>query len=134
LLVPILSREIVSIRTFAGDGRAPIYTAIADWLNHNTQPEDSIAYLEIGYLGFYSQNRIVDLAGLTDPLIASHIAKDGFTWGFWHYQPKYLVFNPGMDSEAYLAGIRSAANEYEEVARFSGGPDDLPLILFRRLN
>ncbi|MBN1217601.1 MAG: hypothetical protein JXM69_01630 [Anaerolineae bacterium] len=133
LLIPTLYRGIESAQSFWGDSRAPAYISIADWLNHNTQPEDSIAYLEIGYLGYYSQNRIIDLAGLTDPLIAANIAEHGFTWGFWHYQPKYFLFNPGMDNEAYLAGIRAAANQYREVARFPGGPDGVPLVLFERL-
>jgi hypothetical protein len=133
LVIPNLSRGADSVQAFGGDGRAPAYTAIADWLNRNTQPEDDVAYMEIGYLGYYTQNRIIDLAGLTDPLIASHIAEHGFTWGFWHYQPKYFLFHPGMDSEAYLAGVRAAADQYEEVARFPSRVDELPLVLFRRI-
>lgn len=134
LIVPGVIRGIASVETFAGDQRAPVYMAIANWLNQNTRPDDSFAFIEIGYLGYYSQNRIIDLAGLTDPLIASNIAAHGFTWGFWHYQPDYFLFNPGMDTEAYLAGIRSAATQYQEVARFPGGPDGLPLVLFQRID
>jgi len=128
-----LSRGFNTRQTYSGDNRAGPYTAIATWLNQNTQPEDSVAYLEIGYLGYFSNNRIVDLAGLIDPKIAANISQHGFTWGFFHYHPTYLVFNPGMDSEAYLAKIRAAQNQYTEVARFPGGPNDLPLILFQRI-
>jgi hypothetical protein len=131
LLVPNILHGVKSAQSFRGDHRASSYIAVTEWLNENSHPEDTIAYLEIGYLGYYSENRIIDLAGLIDPLVAENIAEHGFTWGFWHYQPTYFLFNPGMDSESFLAEIRGAADLYHEVARFPR-ENDTPLVLFRR--
>lgn len=82
---------------FKGDGRGYAYTRIADWLNKNTQPDESVAFIEIGYLGFYSNNRIIDLAGLVLPEIPDKIVTKDFAWGFWHYNPDYYIYKPSFD-------------------------------------
>ncbi|MGH2569739.1 MAG: hypothetical protein ACRDGR_00850, partial [bacterium] len=41
----------------------------AEWLRENTPPDATVATEAIGYLGWYSGRRILDLAGLTSPEI-----------------------------------------------------------------
>lgn len=83
---------VIESPAFSGDHRASTYKAISEWLQNNTEPEDSVAYIEIGYLGYFTDNRIVDMAGLIDPVVTEHIATDGFSWAFWHYQPDYYIY------------------------------------------
>jgi hypothetical protein len=68
-----------------------VYREIAHWMSENTAPDQSLAYIEIGTLGFYSENRIIDLAGLVTPALIDHIAAGDFTWGFWHYKPDFYI-------------------------------------------
>jgi hypothetical protein len=49
-----------------GSYRYPIYRSIAEWLNANTAPEHSVAAFEIGVLGYYCNNRMIDLCNLVN--------------------------------------------------------------------
>jgi hypothetical protein len=73
---------------------AASYHRMASWFHENTHANDSVAYIEIGYLGFYSDNRIVDLAGLLDRETAEHVARRDFSWAFWRARPDYYVHVP----------------------------------------
>jgi hypothetical protein len=50
-----------------GDPRANAYREIAAWMRANARADATLAAREVGYLGFYCDNPIVDLDGLTDP-------------------------------------------------------------------
>ncbi|MEZ4657209.1 MAG: hypothetical protein R2911_06535 [Caldilineaceae bacterium] len=107
-----LTYAVTQAPHYAGDSRADAYRALTDWLRTNTSAQESVAYIEIGYLGYFSQNRIVDLAGLVDPTITAHIATDGFVWGFEAYHPDYYVDNPAFDWA--LGSLRPQLADYEE--------------------
>ncbi|MEZ4710401.1 MAG: hypothetical protein R3A44_24580 [Caldilineaceae bacterium] len=107
-----LTYAVTQAPHYAGDSRAETYRALTDWLRANTSAQESVAYIEIGYLGYFSQNRIIDLAGLVDPTITAHIASDGFVWGFEAYRPDYYVDNPAFDWA--LGGLRPQLADYAE--------------------
>ena len=96
--------RVTAILRGTGDLRASSYLALADWINENTDPAQSIAYLEIGYLGYHTDNRIVDLMGLVTPGISPYIAEGDFASGFWAYEPDYFIYLP--DFSWALASIR----------------------------
>jgi hypothetical protein len=80
----------------AGDSRMPIYRAVGEWLQAHTEPASSVGALEIGAIGFYSQRRMVDFAGLIQPPVARQLPlagtyEDSAIWAWTHYQPDYLV-------------------------------------------
>lgn len=102
-----LLSEIVwrTTQNHEGDSRAQSYVVLSNWFNENTDPSDSIGSIEIGYLGYYTQNQIIDLAGLIIPEIVPHISEGDFAWGFWEYEPDYFVYLP--DFEWALGTIRS---------------------------
>ena len=132
LTVAFLYPYITSFsQDFSGDDRATTYKAISTWLNQNSCPEQSVAYIEIGYLGYFTDNRIIDLAGLIDPTTTQHLVTDGFEWGFWHYQPDYYIYAEEFDWA--LGGIKSAINDYtiaHEVPR--DGKFSTPIYIFQR--
>jgi arabinofuranosyltransferase len=125
---PLVQSELVDTSYARGRG----YLALAGWLNANTRPVESVAYIEVGYLGYYTDNRIIDLGGLVTPDIAPHVAQHDFAWGFWHYQPDYYVWQPDFDWA--LGTIRADprfAASYESIATVPGfGQPDL--IIYRR--
>lgn len=118
--------------TYQGDSRGESYTRLSQWLQENTEPTDSVAFVEIGYLGFYTQNRIIDLEGLILPDILPHIAQSDLAWGFWHYQPDYYVYLP--DFEWVLTEINSDPRflmQYQPIAELPG-PHQANFIIYRR--
>lgn len=50
-----------------GDSRYSTYKQVSDWLIENASKEESLAIYEIGYVGYFTDMRIIDLAGLVTP-------------------------------------------------------------------
>jgi hypothetical protein len=56
-----------------GEGQASAHLFIARWLAERAQPGQSVALMDVGMVGFYSSYaglRVIDITGLTDPVIA----------------------------------------------------------------
>jgi hypothetical protein len=122
--------RINQVLAHAGDSRAPSYLALCQWIEENTRPSQSIAYVEVGYLGYFTDNRIIDLMGLTTPDIASHIARRDFAWGFWHHEPDYFVYR--QDFDWALGQIRADPrfeHQYDSVATLPG-PGEADFIIY----
>jgi arabinofuranosyltransferase len=47
------------------------HVSLGKWLEQNTRPWERIALSDIGQIGYYSDRWVIDLAGLTDPVIAT---------------------------------------------------------------
>lgn len=85
-------RNLNGIRTLQGDSRATAYKGVAAWLNNNTPPNSSVAYVEIGYLGYYGERPIVDLVGLVDPQYRTNGATLDVAANFWMAEPDYFIY------------------------------------------
>ena len=84
-------------------------------------------------MGYYTDNRIVDLAGLVTADIVPHVAQGDFAWGFWRYEPDYYVYLPDFDWA--LASIRSDPRfdrEYHSIAVLPG-PGQTDFVIYKRL-
>jgi hypothetical protein len=82
------------------DARLPIYRRIGQWINANLPDSASVGTLEIGILGYYSQRRIVDFAGLVQPQVHEQMQQettyvDTATWAVEQYRPDFLVLGDG---------------------------------------
>jgi hypothetical protein len=120
-----------SILSYQGDPRSASYLELAEWIRNNTQAAESIAFIEVGYLGYYTDNPIVDLAGLVTADIVPHLAQGDSAWGFWYYKPDYYIYLPDFDWA--LAGIRSDPRfdrEYQRVAVLSG-PRQTDFVIYK---
>lgn len=114
-IVFVFQFHLRSTLQYSGDYRAPLYMALCQWLNENTEPTQSVAYAEVGYLGYYSSNKIVDLLGLTSPEIIESISKNDFESGFWLHAPDYYIhrswdyswYEPLVTSEAFQKHYKS---------------------------
>lgn len=49
------------------DPRQVIYRQIGEWLSRNTPSDSSVAMVEVGIIGYYSERRVVDILGLVSP-------------------------------------------------------------------
>jgi hypothetical protein len=115
-----------------GDARAAQYQALASWLRAYSEPAERVAFAEVGYLGYFSDNGIADLMGLVTPAAVPYVARQDYAWLFWETRPEYLVYQEPFDWAlgAIRADPRFAA-EYAPVATFDA-PGREPLILYRR--
>lgn len=87
--------EVIVALTFQGDPRATPYLAAAQWLNQRVAPQDILATHEVGYLGYYTSMKIIDLAGLTTPEIRDEVKlveEDHDI--FRRYAPQYYLYAP----------------------------------------
>jgi len=75
------------------------HVAIANWLKNNTPKDAVIATHDIGALAFYSERKIVDMVGLVNPEVISHLNEKNFT----DYMRKYFSEN----NVSYFASIRN---------------------------
>ncbi|MCB0076266.1 MAG: hypothetical protein KDD73_02510 [Anaerolineales bacterium] len=111
--------SVRAIRAEGGDPRAAPYRAVATWMTENTSADRTLAHVEIGYLGFYSENPIVDLAGLTDPRLLANASRLDMAANFWLTEPDYFLYHPsfGWLVDSIVTDPRFA-NHYQPVADF----------------
>jgi hypothetical protein len=96
------------------------YRELAHWLDGHAEPRHSIGYHEIGYLGYYTDLRIVDLMGLVTPDVTPMVAEGDFAWGFWHHRPDYFVHLEGSGFQTAIVSDPRFAAGYRTVVRLPG--------------
>lgn len=105
------------------------------WLNKNSKPGDVVAGTEIGYLGYYSDRKILDMLGLLDRAAIAPL-KAG-QWDWWLQEnPEYIVIHdPAWIGEPYAAhyswpaaALAAFSQSYHEVYRVGS------IRLFRRVD
>ncbi len=100
-----------------------IYITVGKWLDANTPLSATVGAEEVGLLGYYSNRRIIDFAGLIQPEVAEHRVKSENLWVLQKYNPDYIVAMP-----AWLAAVGAdpwVQERYESVQKFElyGNPD-----------
>jgi hypothetical protein len=112
--------------------RAVPYRAIARWLRENTPPGSTVACVEIGYLGYYTDNHVIDLLGLTEPRFVANATKLDLESNFWLAEPDYLVYTAGFAWQfGGLVDQVRFKERYQAVLTSPGvGPE--PLVVYAR--
>jgi arabinofuranosyltransferase len=111
-----------------------LYKRTGLWFKAHTSPQASVGYLEIGYMGFYAQRRMIDPVGLVNPGVAPHVLTRELTWAYEHYRPDYIVYNPDF-FVPYLSKVVTEPwflQEYREVGRMVEA-QATPLVIYRRV-
>ncbi len=80
--------------------RSQLYTEAGRWLAANTPPGASVGAEEVGFLGYFSQRRIVDFVGLIQPDVAPHRATGDNLWAVQTYKPDYILAMPAWMASA----------------------------------
>jgi len=116
------------------DSRAESYLATASWFKKNTAPSESIACFEIGYLGYFTPNRIIDLAGLVLPEMIPYVMKGDFAGGFWHFNPDYYVHSPIFNHLAKgLVASKEFSTAYRRQAEIPGPANWGDTVIYKRI-
>jgi hypothetical protein len=132
VVIALLFRPTLeTIRTTHVRERDHAYFELAAWFDDNGHASERIAYMEIGYLGYYTNLGIVDLVGLVTPEITHRVAARDFTSGFWELEPEYLV---SLEKSRFILPIVNNPEfpkQHERVAELDGF-EGLSLTIFRR--
>lgn len=112
--------------------RRQLYTEVGRWLEANTRRDESVAYFEIGYLGWFSQRNIVDPVGLVTPGGLDSIRQGQLHWIFGLHSPNYFIHNSRRGQDDPLLSSQAFRARYEEIERFRA--DDYPgeLVVFKQ--
>lgn len=83
------------------DHRYAAYLQASQWLNQSAAPHQTLASLEIGYLGYFTNMTMIDLAGLVTPGLSAWV-KDGkdatLAQSLKLYAPDFVLV-PSADSQ-----------------------------------
>jgi hypothetical protein len=77
-------------------GGTGLYGAAASYLA--AHPRGLVAAAEIGVVGYYSGDPVVDIQGLVNPEVVPHLVLHDYTWLLRHDRPRY-VFIWGMPAD-----------------------------------
>jgi arabinofuranosyltransferase len=95
------------------------YRKIGGWLKDNTPANASVATVEIGSIGWYSDRYIIDVLGLTNRYNADFIAhKDVYAW-LTKYSPDYIVVHEPLWSFEASASCLLDNHAYAPVQSFN---------------
>jgi len=67
------------------------YLDIADYLRKYTPQQASVGVMEIGIIGYFSERKIVDFAGLATPAVAKAVAQGDLRFALKRFDPDYVV-------------------------------------------
>jgi hypothetical protein len=116
------------------EAKAQPYRQAGEWLAANAPMDSTVGVTEVGIMGFYSRQPMVDFLGLLDHDVAAALARGDLSWALYAQQPGYLVLsevNPIYGFDVYKD--RWFQGAYEPVHRIPGdgfwGGD---LIIYRR--
>lgn len=70
--------------------------AVGLWVNANSPAEAVLAIKDIGYMGYYSHRKVLDLAGLVSPQSIPFRAKGDFLGPIQKFLPDYFAFSAGQ--------------------------------------
>jgi len=124
VLLLIASADLVDHRvTLArthGTEVTDTYRAMGEWLNRNTPPQAVVATPEVGYIGYFSHRRILDLAGLCSPDVIGYLKRRAYPEIVRKYEPDFVALTTEGGRPLHRTIIRSKWFEenYSERVRF----------------
>jgi hypothetical protein len=71
--------------------RQELYPRIGQWLASNTPPDASVAMVEVGIIGYYSERRVVDILGLVSPKNAESLGERHFDEWLQRDAPDFIL-------------------------------------------
>jgi arabinofuranosyltransferase len=82
---------LTKVISFDESGRNESYAKIGSWIEKNTTSSASVAMVEIGTVGWYSNRKIIDILGLVNKYNANYISKGDLYMWLYRYQPDYIL-------------------------------------------
>jgi len=130
LMVSAGWRTVASLRALPQDRQIPPYMTMARWLNADAKPGQSVAFFEVGALGYYTDLAVVDLVGLVTPSMIPHVLNQDFSSGFWGIMPDYLIELEGSEFTRAIVENPAFSGNYSPAVRIDGS-GGRPLTIYR---
>ena len=109
LLVLAALVTLQTLVSFEVRGASQRYVDMGNWLREHTPEAASVAMVEIGTVGWYSQRPIVDILGLVSPYNSRYIGERHFMHWLLHYQPDFILrHEPAWIHEQSIATLENA--------------------------
>jgi hypothetical protein len=112
-----LARSWSFFRSFHPAAYLQSYRRGAEWIRANTPPDASIAYVEIGVIGYYSERPMLDLMGLVTPAARPYVLRNDLL-GALKERPTELVLLHPRGRMAMFVHAGWFRKRYREVMRF----------------
>ena len=120
-----------------------LYQRAGEWIGAHGGPATSVAYLEVGEVGYYSQARVIDLLGLVTPGAAAQVPAHDFDWAVQRYTPEYYLANSRFEGTPQVEGLLMHLSHtawftaaYSPVMTMteqrSGDPATYQMVIYRR--
>ncbi len=132
VVLPEAYRQSKSLAWNWKDERAPTYLKVCRWLRENTEPVSSVSFAEVGYLGYFTDNQIIDTAGLVTPDIIPWLARNDPVTGFWKHKPDYHIWIQGDPIWSRIVNHRNFDNSYKVAARIVGPEPRAVMFIYER--
>jgi hypothetical protein len=94
LLAPLLWAEATgawALRASLPEPRAIAYERVGRWLADNSAPNERVAVMEVGVIGYYAGRPMVDLLGLIRPETIAALHRQDFFWTIADSQADMVV-------------------------------------------
>ena len=118
----IFSASLLELRLQQQEIETGTRALVGEWLREHAQPGESVFLEPIGYIGYYSNLRVIDYPGLVSPLVVS-LRRSGVK-GFFALarviQPPWLVMRTREASR--MRGYPEFQQDYELAASFDAIP------------
>ena len=95
---------------YYGGARDAVYRQVAEWLAVHSQADADVALTEVGTVGFYSERRMIDLAGLVTFELRDLPKRGTFLETVLELKPDYIIGVRGLPPDPTLAGIEGYRN------------------------
>ncbi|MEP7010657.1 MAG: hypothetical protein ABJC13_10070 [Acidobacteriota bacterium] len=132
-LVGSLVWNLSWLRGFAELPRQQAYRQAALWIRQNSAPDESIAFGEIGVLGYTSDRTVEDLMGLVTTRSLPYIAKKDLLGAFLAHPTPLVLFHTERRSTRPIVSQPWFRRAYREVARFPQSDGGGDVVVFRRV-
>ena len=129
-----MARHALDIHaTFPWSGERS-YIEIGRWLARETPPGASVGYVEVGFIGYYSQRPMIEPFGLVTPGNGAGIAQRDLLFAYRTRRPDFLLYQPAQFPKQIGPLVDEAwfKAEYAPVAALDSGGRGAPITVYRR--
>jgi hypothetical protein len=100
LALPVLQtlphRVLTLYERLLSNGRYELYRQTGEWLAANTPPGATIAYVEVGTIGYYSDRSVQDMLGLVTPRAIPYVAEGDMVGAFLTAPTDYFLYDKNL--------------------------------------
>jgi hypothetical protein len=131
LIVAVAMHIVPTVSGYRTPSHLDAYRDAALWIRENTLPEETVAYYEVGVVGWFSERPIQDLLGLVTPAMTENPAQGRRFGRVLREQPTEIVLDHTARRVGNLPSREWFQRTYEPVAEFpdAGGGE---VVVFRK--